>query len=104
VYPSGTVSGTVSPSGTTVIFQANASAIGVPPGTYTVPITFANTSAGLTGPPGPGTQTRMATLTVQPGRLQFSCPPAGILGFTGNAGGPFSPALYTCCQRELRWL
>jgi len=81
-------SGTVDTTGTTVTFTVNASANALTPGTYgpTV-ITFANSS-------GPGTTTRLATLTVNapPGTLVVS--PAANIASTGNQGGPFSPSSF----------
>ena len=69
--PSST-SGNVSSSGTEVTFTMNASANSLAPGTYgPTTITFSNSDTGQ------GTQTRTATLTVNPPALQVT-PATGI--------------------------
>jgi hypothetical protein len=83
--PSST-SGTVSTTGTNVTFTVNASANSLGVGTsgpYT--ITFATDT-------GQGSQTRMATLTVNPPGLQVS---AKNIAASGQQGGPFSPTSFS---------
>jgi hypothetical protein len=85
--PSST-SGTASTSGTVVTFTVNANANSLAPGTYgPTTITFANTATGQ------GTQTRTATLTVNPPALQVT--PATGDTASGTHGGPFSPSFFT---------
>jgi hypothetical protein len=70
-------SGNVSSSGTTVIFTVNANSLAA--GTYgPIPITFTNSDTGQ------GTQTRTATLTVNPPVLQVT--PTGNIVAAGNEG------------------
>jgi hypothetical protein len=84
--PSST-SGNVSSSGTEVTFTVNASANSLAPGTYgPTTITFTNANTGQ------GTQTRTATLTVNPPALQVT-PAAGDTA-SGTHGGPFSPSSF----------
>jgi hypothetical protein len=79
-------SGTAS-TGTIVTFTVNASANSLAPGTYgPTTITFKNTDTGQ------GTQTRNATLTVNPPALQVT--PATDSSASGAHGGPFSPASF----------
>jgi hypothetical protein len=78
-------SGTAS-SGTTVTFSVNATANTLSVGTYTATITFANSDTGQ------GTQTRTATLSVQPPALLVA-PTTGITT-SGTHGGPFSPSSF----------
>jgi Divergent InlB B-repeat domain len=85
--PSST-SGNVSSSGTTVTFTVNASANSLAPGTYgPTTITFTNSDTGQ------GTQTRTATLTVNPPALQVT--PATGSTASGTHGGPFSPSSFS---------
>jgi hypothetical protein len=84
--PSST-SGTASTSGTVVTFTVNASANSLAPGSYgPTTITFTNTGTGQ------GTQTRAATLTVNPPGLQVT--PATGDTASGTHGGPFSPSSF----------
>jgi hypothetical protein len=84
--PSST-SGAASSSGTTMTFTVNANANTLVPGTYgPATITFANTATGH------GTQTRTATLTVNPPALQVT--PATSSTASGTHGGPFSPSSF----------
>jgi hypothetical protein len=84
--PSST-SGNVSSSGTTVTFTVNANANSLAPGTYgPTTITFTNSSTGQ------GTQTRAATLTVNPPALQVT--PGTDSTASGAHGGPFSPSSF----------
>jgi hypothetical protein len=84
--PSST-SGTASTSGTVVTFTVNASANSFAPGTYgPTTITFGNADTGQ------GTQTRTATLTVNPPALQVT--PATGDTASGTHGGPFSPSSF----------
>jgi hypothetical protein len=79
--------GNVSSSGTPVTFTVNASANSLAPGTYgPTTITFTNADSGQ------GTQTRTATLTVNPPALQVS-PTTGITA-SGTHGGTFSPSSF----------
>jgi Divergent InlB B-repeat domain/FG-GAP repeat len=85
--PSST-SGNVSSSGTTVTFTVNANANSLAPGTYgPTSIIFTNTDTGQ------GTQTRTATLTVNPPRLNVT-PSTGIAA-SGHQGGPFTPSSFS---------
>jgi hypothetical protein len=84
--PSST-SGAVSTTGTNVTFtvNANANSLGVgTSGPYT--ITFTNSDNGQV------TQTRMATLTVNPPGLQVS---SKNIAASGQQGGPFSPTSFS---------
>jgi hypothetical protein len=84
--PSST-SGTASTTGTVVTFTVNGSANSLAPGTYgPTTITFTNAT-------GLGTQTRTATLTVNPPALQVT--PATGKTASGTHGGPFSPSSFT---------
>jgi hypothetical protein len=84
--PSST-SGNASSSETAVTFTVNASANSLAPGTYgPTTITFTNSDTGQ------GTQTRTATLTVNPPALQVT-PATGITA-SGTHGGPFSPSSF----------
>jgi hypothetical protein len=84
--PSST-SGNVSSPGTTVTFTVNANANSLAPGTYgPTTITFANTATGQ------GTQTRTATVTVNPPALLVT--PASGSTASGAHGGPFSPSSF----------
>jgi hypothetical protein len=80
--PSST-SGNVSSSGTEVTFTVNASANSLAPGTY------GPTNITFTSGTGQGTQTRTATLTVNPPALLVT--PATGDTASGTHGGPFSP-------------
>jgi hypothetical protein len=74
-------------TGTTVTFTVNASANSLAPGTYgPTTITFGNVDTGQ------GTQTRTATLTVNPPALQVT--PATGDTASGTHGGPFSPSSF----------
>jgi hypothetical protein len=85
--PSST-SGTASPSGTTVTFTVNANANSLAVGTYgPTTITFTNSDTGQ------GTQTRTATLIVNPLALQV-VPTTNVVA-AGNQGGPFSPSSFS---------
>jgi hypothetical protein len=79
-------SGTAS-SGTMVTFTVNSTANSLPASTYNATIIFANTDTGQ------GTQTRMATLTVNRSGLNVT-PSTGIVA-SGQQGGPFSPASFS---------
>jgi hypothetical protein len=81
--PSST-SGTASTTGTTETFTMNANANSLAAGTYG-PTTVTFTT-------GQGTQTRMATLTVNPPALQVT--PATNVAASGTHGGPFSPSSF----------
>ena len=84
--PSST-SGNVSSSGTAVTFTVNASANGLAPATYgPTTVTFGNVDTGQ------GTQTRTATLTVNPPALLVA-PTTGATA-SGTHGGPFSPSSF----------
>jgi hypothetical protein len=84
--PSSTM-GNVSSSGTSVTFTVNANANSLAPGTYgPTTIAFTNTDTGQ------GTQTRTATLTVNPPALQVT--PATDSTASGTHGGPFSPSSF----------
>jgi hypothetical protein len=86
ISPSST-SGTASSSNTVVTFTVNASANSLAPGTYgPTTITFTNADTGQ------GTQTRTATLTVNPPALQVT--PATASNASGSHGGPFSPSSF----------
>jgi hypothetical protein len=77
----------VSPSGTAVTFTVNANANSLSVGTYG-PTTITFTNADI----GQGTQTRTATLTVNPPALQVT--PATSITASGTHGGPFSPSSF----------
>ena len=79
-------SGTAS-SGTTVTFTVNTNAKSLAPSTYNAIITFTNSDTGQ------GTQTRIATLTVNPPALQVA--PATGIAASGTQGGPFSPSSFS---------
>jgi Divergent InlB B-repeat domain/Viral BACON domain len=80
-------SGNASSSGTTVTFAVNANANSLAPGTYgPTNITFTNSDTGQ------GTQTRTATLTVNPPALLVA-PTTGVSA-SGTHGGPFSPSSF----------
>ena len=85
-------SGTLSPgAGTTVTVSIDASAGGLPAGTYFDTVTFTNTTNGS------GNTTRPVDLTATggvTGPLAVSNPPSGFAA-TGNAGGPFTPPSQT---------
>jgi Divergent InlB B-repeat domain/Viral BACON domain len=82
-----TTSGAASPSGTAVTFTVNANAKSLAAGTYgPTTITFTNSDTGQ------GTQTRTATLTVNPPALMVA-PTTGITA-AGTHGGPFSPSSF----------
>jgi hypothetical protein len=84
--PSST-SGSASPPGATVTFTVNKNANSFAVGTYgPTTITFTNSDTGQ------GTQTRMATLTVNPPALEVM-PATGITA-SGIHGGPFSPSSF----------
>jgi hypothetical protein len=84
--PSST-SGNVSSSGTVVTFTVNTSADSLAPGTYgPTTIIFTNTDTGQS------TQSRTATLIVNPPALQVS--PATGTFVSGAHGGPFSPSSF----------
>jgi hypothetical protein len=84
--PSSTT-GAASSSGTTVTFTVNANANSLTPGTYgPTTITFVNSDTGQ------GTQTRTATLTVNPPALLVT--PANGSTASGTHGGPFSPSSF----------
>jgi hypothetical protein len=84
--PSSTT-GNVSSSGTVLTFTVNTSANSLAPGTYgPTNITFTNADSGQ------GTQTRTATLTVNPPALQVT-PTTGITA-SGTHGGTFSPSSF----------
>jgi hypothetical protein len=84
--PSST-SGNVSSPGTVVTFTVNATADSLAPGTYgPTTITFTNSDTGV------GTQTRTATLTVNPPALMVT--PATGSSASGAHGGPFSPSSF----------
>jgi Divergent InlB B-repeat domain len=83
-------SGTVSTTGTPVTFTINANANSLAAGTYSGTITFTNTVTGQ------GTQTRSASLTVNPSTgpaLQVST--ATNISASGTQGGPFSPSSFS---------
>jgi hypothetical protein len=81
------MSGNVSSSGTVVTFTVNESANTLGPGPYgPTTITFTNSDTGR------GTQTRTATLTINPPALQVT-PATGITA-SGAHGGPFSPSSF----------
>jgi hypothetical protein len=81
-------SGNVSSSGTVVTFTMNGSANSLAPGTYgPTTITFGNVDTGQ------GTQTRTATLTVNPPAPQVT--PATGKTASGTHGGPFTPSSFT---------
>jgi hypothetical protein len=85
--PSST-SGNVSSPGTVVTFTVNATADSLAPGNYgPTTMTFTNSDTGQ------GTQTRTATLTVNPPALQVT--PATGDTASGTHGGPFSPSSFT---------
>jgi len=71
--------------GTTVTFTANSNATGLSQ-TTCAPITFTNSDTGL------GTQTRYATLVINPPGLQLS--PAANIVASGQHGGPLSPSSF----------
>jgi hypothetical protein len=79
-------SGTAS-SGTTVTFTVNANANSLAINTYLATITFTNSTNGQ------GTQTRIATLIVNPPPLQVT--PATNIAASGSQGGPFSPSSFS---------
>jgi hypothetical protein len=79
-------SGTAS-TGTTVTFTVNPNANSLAVGTYG-PTTITFTSSDT----GQGTQTRTATLIVNPPALQVS--PATNIVASGQQGGPFSPSSF----------
>ena len=83
--PSST-SGNVSSPGTTVTFTVNANANSLAPGTY------GPTTITFTSGTGQGTQTRTATLTVNPPALQVT--PASGSTASGTHGGSFSPSSF----------
>jgi Viral BACON domain len=84
--PSST-SGTASTTGTTVTFTVNVDANSLAVGTYgPITITFTNSDTGQ------GTQTRNATLTVNPPGLQVT--PATNIVASGTQGRPFSPTSF----------
>jgi Divergent InlB B-repeat domain/Viral BACON domain len=77
-------------SGTTVTFTVKANSFA--PGTYgPITITFTNTDSGQ------GTQTRTATLIVNPAGLQVT--PITNIAVSGTHGGPFSPSSFTYTLR-----
>jgi hypothetical protein len=84
--PSST-SGSVSSPGTVVTFTVNATADSLAPGTY------GPTTITFTSGTGQGTQTRTATLTVNPPALQVT--PATGISASGTHGGTFSPSSFT---------
>jgi hypothetical protein len=80
--PSGTAS-----TGTTVTFTVNSNANNLAPGTYgPTTVTFANSTNGQ------GTQTRTATLTVNPPVLQVT--PTTNMVTAANQGEPFVPSSF----------
>jgi hypothetical protein len=79
-------SGTAS-TGTTVTFTVNLSANSLAPGSY------GPTTITFTSGTGQGTQSRTATLTVNPPALQVT--PATGKTASGIHGGPFSPSSFT---------
>ena len=91
--PSST-SGNVSSPGTVVTFTVNANANTLAPGTYG-PATITFTSGT-----GQGTQSRTATITVNPPALLVT--PASGSTASGTHGGPFSPSSfrYTLSSRS----
>jgi Divergent InlB B-repeat domain len=81
-------SGTAS-TGTTVTFTVNAAANSLAAGTYgPATINFTNVDTGQ------GTQTRTATLTVNPPGPALQVTPATNIAASGTHGGPFSPSSY----------
>jgi Divergent InlB B-repeat domain len=77
----------VSSSGTVVTFTVNASADSLAPGTYgPTTITFTNTDTGQ------GTQSRTATLIVNPPAIQVT--PSTDISASGTHGGTFSPSQF----------
>jgi hypothetical protein len=79
--------GTATATATTVTFAVNTNANSLAVGTYgPTTITFKNADTGQ------GTQTRTATLTVNPPGLQVA-PTTGITA-SGTHGGPFSPSSF----------
>jgi Viral BACON domain len=84
--PSAT-SGTAS-SGTTVMFTVNANANSLAAGTYTATITFTNLGTGAT-------QTRSASLTVNPPASVLQVTPATNIVASGPQGGPFSSSSFS---------
>jgi hypothetical protein len=90
--PSSAISGTVA-AGTPVPFTltVNTSANGLAAGIYPATITFTNKDTGQ------GTQTRSATLTVNPPPMQVT--PASNIVATGSQGGPFSPPSFSYTLR-----
>jgi hypothetical protein len=84
---SSSISGTASSSAATVTFTVNANANSLAVGTFgPTAITFTNSDTGQ------GTQTRTATLTVNPPAL-LVVPTTNILA-SGIHGGPFSPSSF----------
>jgi Divergent InlB B-repeat domain/Viral BACON domain len=83
--PSSTT-GTASTSGTAVTFTVNASANSLAPGNY------GPTTITFTSGTGQSTQTRTATLTVNPPALLVT--PATGDSASGTHGGPFSPSSF----------
>jgi hypothetical protein len=74
-------------TGRTVTFTVNTTANSLAVGTYgPTTITFANSGTGQ------GTQTRTATLIVNPPALQVT--PATSIAASGTQGGPFSPTSF----------
>jgi hypothetical protein len=69
-------------SGTPMTFTVNGNANSLAAGTYSAAISFTNTDTGQ------GTQTRSASLIVNP----FEIAPAGGILASGQQGGPFAPS------------
>jgi hypothetical protein len=86
--PSAT-SGTASTNGLTVTFTVNASANSIAANTYISTITFTNSDTGQ------GTQTRTATLTVNPPTPALQVTPTTSIVASGPQGGPFSPSSFS---------
>ena len=68
-------------------FTVNASANSLAANTYNATITFTNATNGQ------GTQSRSATLTVNPPALTVT--PSGNIAASGVEGGPFKPTSFT---------
>jgi hypothetical protein len=85
--PSAT-SGTAS-TGTTVTFTVNANANSLATNTYIAAINFTNSDTGQ------GTQSRTATLTVNPPTPVLQVTPTTSIVTSGTQGGPFSPSSFS---------
>jgi hypothetical protein len=72
---------------TSVVFTVNASANSLAAGTYPAIITFANVDSGQ------GSQSRTATLIVNPRALQVTS--SANIAASGHQGGPFTPSSFS---------